>query len=224
MPYALLVIAVFLAAVFLLPRFVTANPSTVANGARRTLAGSVFAMSAFFALRGLLPIAIALFIAAVAIYGAQKGFGRAQKSTGQKSAVRTSILSMWLDHDSGGMDGEVIAGRHAGKTLSSMALPDLLELLGECITAKDQSETLMMTYLDRVHPDWRSHGAGQSGQAGSMSRADALDILGLKQDASEKEVRVAYLKMMKKHHPDNGGSAWFAARINEANQVLSGKK
>ena len=54
-----------------------------------------------------------------------------------------------------------------------------------------------------------------------MSRADALDVLGLKEGATEREIRAAYRRMMKKHHPDNGGSAYLAARINEANDVLT---
>ena len=56
-----------------------------------------------------------------------------------------------------------------------------------------------------------------------MSRAEALEILGLEDGATQEQVRKAYRTMMKKHHPDNGGSAWFAARINEANRTLTGK-
>jgi hypothetical protein len=224
MPYALLVITVFLAVVLLLPKLVMANPSTVAKGARKSLAGSLFAMSAFFALRGLLPVAISLFLAGLFVYGAQKSFGRTQKSSGQRSSVRTSMLNMWLDHDSGNMDGEVIAGALAGRQLSQLQLPDLRILLSECIAAKDQSEALIVAYLDRVHPDWRDAGTERAGGSESMSRADALDILGLKEGASEKDIHAAYRRMMKKHHPDNGGSAWLAARINEANQILTSEQ
>jgi curved DNA-binding protein CbpA len=53
-----------------------------------------------------------------------------------------------------------------------------------------------------------------------MSEAEALDVLGLEQGASEAAIRKAYRDLMKKHHPDQGGSAWYAARINEARNVL----
>ncbi len=53
-----------------------------------------------------------------------------------------------------------------------------------------------------------------------MSRQDALDVLGLEEGASEKDIRTAYRKLMKKHHPgpvvDQPG---LAARINEARNV-----
>ena len=224
MPYALLVVALFLVVVLVLPKLVHANPSSIATGARKTLAGSVFAMSAFFALRGLLPIAITLFIAAVAIYGAQRGFGRTGKrSEGQKSTVKTSVLSMWLDHDTGHMDAEVLSGQFAGRHLSELALADLLIVLQDCVEANDQSSEIMMSYLNRMHPDWRE-GAGVSSKSSDrMSRAEALEILGLEDGATQEQVRKAYRTMMKKHHPDNGGSAWFAARINEANRTLTDK-
>lgn len=226
MPYAIAAIAVFVAAVLLLPRLVNANPATIARASRRTTAGTVFAVAAFFALRGLLPVAIPLFLFGLFLLGAQRGFNRTNKSPGQKSSVRTSILDMWLNHDDGSMDGTILTGTYTGRHLSELDLADLLQLLGECVSTGDQSEALLMAYLDRIHPQWREQAgsAGGSQATGSMSREDALDILGLKEGAAEKDIRTAYRKMMKKHHPDNGGSAYLAARINEANDVLTDSK
>lgn len=225
MPYAIAAIAVFVAAALLLPRMVNANPATIARASRGTASGAVFAIAAFFALRGLLAVAIPLFLFGLFLLGAQRGFNRTNKSPGQKSSVRTSILEMWLNHDDGSMDGTVSTGRYTGRHLSELDLADLLQLLGECVSAGDQSEALLMAYLDRVHPQWREQaGSAGAAAAGSMSREDALDILGLKEGATEKDIRTAYRKMMKKHHPDSGGSAYLAARINEANDVLTDSK
>ena len=226
MPYAIAVIALFVIVALLLPRLVNANPATLARAGRGTISGVVFAMAAFFALRGILPVAIPLFLFGLFLLGAQRGFNRTSKSPGQRSSVRTSMLDMWLNHDDGNMDGTVLAGEFSGRQLSELELADLLRLLGECVSAGDQSEALLMAYLDRVHPEWREQAgsAGGSQAAGTMSREDALDILGLKEGASEKEIRAAYRRMMKKHHPDSGGSAYLAARINEANEILTGDK
>ncbi len=226
MPYAIVVIVLFVIVVLLLPRLVNANPATLARAGRGSISGVVFTMAAFFALRGLLPVAIPLFLFGLFLLGAQRGFNRTNKSPGQKSSVRTSVLDMWLNHDDGSMDGNVLAGQYTGRQLSELGLAELLQLLAECVSAGDQSEALLMAYLDRVHPQWRGQAgsAGGNPAAGSMSREDALDVLGLREGATENDIRTAYRRMMKKHHPDNGGSAYLAARINEANDVLTGGK
>ena len=56
----------------------------------------------------------------------------------------------------------------------------------------------------------------------AMSRAEALDILGLENGASEDEIEAAYKALIVKNHPDQGGTDWLAARINEARDILLG--
>ena len=56
----------------------------------------------------------------------------------------------------------------------------------------------------------------------AMSRAEALDILGLEEGASEDEIEAAYKGLIVKNHPDQGGTDWLAARLNEARDILLG--
>lgn len=77
---------------------------------------------------------------------------------------------------------------------------------------------------------WRGrHPAGRPSQgrpapAGPrMSRAEALQVLGLHEGATEAEIRAAWLRLMQGAHPDRGGSDWLAARINQARDVLLGR-
>ena len=52
------------------------------------------------------------------------------------------------------------------------------------------------------------------------TREDALEVLGLEDHASEKEIKAAYKKLMQKVHPDHEGSEWMAAKLNQAKEIL----
>jgi len=54
----------------------------------------------------------------------------------------------------------------------------------------------------------------------SLGRAEALRILGVDDNASPAEIQESYHRLMKMLHPDNGGSEYFAARLNHARDVL----
>lgn len=56
--------------------------------------------------------------------------------------------------------------------------------------------------------------------AGPMSRAEALEVLGLDDGADEATIEEAYKTLIKKNHPDQGGTDWIAARLNEARATL----
>ncbi len=152
--------------------------------------------------------------------------GGRRKTPGQQSRVRTSIFAMELDHDTGNFDGDVLSGAFKGRRLSEFSLEELVLLMDECILASDQSQALLEAYLDRMHPHWRE-GAPRDEKAtpptsGEMTRDEAYDILGLAAGASKREITAAHRRLMKKFHPDYGGSNYLAARINQAKDILLG--
>ena len=55
-----------------------------------------------------------------------------------------------------------------------------------------------------------------------MTKEEALDILGLKKGSSKEEILKSYHSLMKKNHPDHGGSDWITARLNKAKETLLG--
>ena len=71
-------------------------------------------------------------------------------------------------------------------------------------------------------------GTGQSAppprRVGPMRRAEALEVLGLADPVSDSDVRAAWVRLMRVAHPDGGGSDWLAARVNQAKDVLLGKR
>ncbi len=225
---------IFVALPLALIAFLKAQPAQMASGLRMVGGGLLLAIGTLLSTRGL-----ALLGGPLALFGMfmiAKGFGfnrstggmrRTRKSEGQASHVRTSVLDMQLDHDTGNMDGMVLSGAHSGRTLSDLEPAELMQVMEECVSAEDQSQALLEAYLDRHHPEWReATGRGDesapTGDSGPMSGAEALDILGLDENATEDDIRKAHRELMKKYHPDHGGSDYLAARINEAKETLLG--
>jgi hypothetical protein len=84
-------------------------------------------------------IALGLVGIALALLRPLIGAWRASPSPGATSEVRTDALAMTLDHDSGAMDGEVLAGRFAGSWLSELSAEDLQALLDEVEGDEDEA-------------------------------------------------------------------------------------
>lgn len=142
------------------------------------------------------------------------------------SEVETGWLRMRLDHDSGELDGEVLAGSCAGRRLGELSFGQLAALRDE-VRGDPRSLQLLEAWLARVHPDWRGRMAGEGAagraDAGAMTRDEALAVLGLEAGADAAAVKAAHRRLMMACHPDHGGSDWLAARINRAKDVLLGE-
>ena len=229
---------------------VRAEPRKLAMVIRKTGGVAALAIAGFLLMRGALPIAIPLAVFGLALVGGRnvlgfggRPFGSMRKSPGQKSHVRTDRLEMELDHDSGHMDGKCLSGRFAGRTLSSLSDREAMELLAELRSAGAREAALMEAYLDWRLPNWRDQSSAEAdwqphgfaeeerteaprsrAQANRMSVEEAYAVLGVDKTASEEEVKQAHRRLMMKMHPDQGGSTYLAARINEAKEVLLGER
>lgn len=62
--------------------------------------------------------------------------------------------------------------------------------------------------------------SGDDGNAGSMSEGEALEILGLSPGAQASEIDEAHRRMIRKVHPDQGGSNYLTIKVNEARETL----
>jgi DnaJ family protein C protein 19 len=66
-------------------------------------------------------------------------------------------------------------------------------------------------------------GVPPSRGAERMTRTEAYDVLGLAPGASKEQVLAEYRRLMKKVHPDQGGTTYLATRLNQAKDVLLGE-
>ena len=143
---------------------------------------------------------------------------------GRVSTVRSATIEMRLDHDSGAMTGVALAGAFAGRAIETLSRPDLMNLRAELLRDDPDGAALLETYLDRRFAGWREADQGQSqagrNVGGTMTRREAFETLGLEEGASPEEIIRAHRTLMKKLHPDRGGSTGLAARVNQAKDVL----
>lgn len=148
---------------------------------------------------------------------------RAQAGNGRHSTVTTRILSMYLNHESGTLSGEVLQGPFAQWRLDDMDRGQLEELRKYCLDEDPESVQLLDSYLEQRFPDIETDGGSTTADAvnsGSMNRREAMQILGVGDDASRDDIVAAHRKLMQKLHPDRGGSDYLAAKINEAKDFL----
>ncbi len=220
----------------LLQMYRAANPVLLARAIK--IVGGVIALviAAFVGFRGELAVAIPIGIFGAGLLGWSPfgagsfanigGFfsGLGSPSAGQSSQVRSQYLEMSLDHDSGQMAGRFVAGPNAGRMLDEFSLEQLTAMIP---TFDAESVTLLESYLDRRFPAWREHaernaagGQRRSAPAGKMTDEEAYQILGLQPGAGRDEIGRAHRALMKKLHPDQGGSTYLAARVNEAKDTL----
>jgi DnaJ domain len=210
--------------------FTKVSPQTAAVVLKTGGGIGALAIAGVLGARGRLDFAIPLGIAGLSLLGwlpwSIPSLGdRLRKSSGQVSRVRSAFLEMELDHDTGAMRGRILAGRHEGSQLDAL---DLATLTGFLTEIDEESRALLMAYLDRRSPSWRDHvqgdaatGPGRSAwSSGKMTEEEAYQILGVHPGASAEQIGRAHRSLMKKLHPDQGGSTYLAARVNEAKDVL----
>jgi hypothetical protein len=212
-----------------LSTYAKADPKAVARVLK--LSGGIVALAGalFLTARGQFGLAIPLGMVGAGLMGWVQlwpaGFGaRTRRSQGQISRVRSGFVEMELDHDTGQMQGRIVAGAHEGTSLDTLPVATLIALLADF---DEESRALLMAYLDRRDARWREHAHADSatGRAsppasGKMTQEEAYQILGLQPGASAEEIGRAHRSLMKKLHPDQGGSTYLAARVNEAKEVL----
>jgi hypothetical protein len=209
-------------------KYLQADPRKLAAVLKLSGGIALLVFAAFFAVRGQIGIAAPMAAVGLGLLGwlpfGPAGFGaRTRKSPGQVSRVRSAFLEMELDHDTGGMRGVILAGPREGTRLESLDIETLIGLMREI---DEESRALLAAYLDRRDAGWREHAqadaAAGRGAAprGPMTQEEAYEVLGLQPGAKAEDIVHAHRTLMKRIHPDQGGTNYLAARVNEAKDTL----
>lgn len=214
--------------------FVSTDPRTLVRLIRYGVGFILIGMGGVMALAGRWGLGLAMVAGGISAISLGRigpiDLGGHGRTPGTGSRVRSRYVRMKLDHDTGALSGEVTSGTFAGKSLDELGHADLLALRQE-VSGDGESLALVEAYLDRRMPGWRDDieeetaagaGAGGTADTGPMTRQQAYEILGLSSGAGKAEIRAAHRRLMKKVHPDQGGSTFLAAKINEAKDLLLG--
>jgi len=215
-----------------LSNFAHANPATLAKLLK--IVGGIVALgvAGLLAVRGRIDLALLVGSLGAWILGwSRLNFpnlgGRAQRAPDSTSRVRSRLIEMTLDHNTGEMEGSVLAGAFTGQQLGSLDAARLRNLLTECHAGDPDGVRLLEAYLDRRFPHWRADTRGEEqprpdahSAPGAMTPEEAYQILDIRPGATPDEIRQAHRTLMKKLHPDQGGSTYLAARVNQAKDIL----
>ena len=210
--------------------FMRANPGQIVSAAKIAAFVLILAAIMFLVLSGRWTWALFLLPTLVPWLLRLRTIGHLFKaargpSTGNASTVETNTLTMELDHDTGEMDGWIKAGAMEGRRLSDLDTVLLLDLYHYCCEHDGEAARLLEAYLDRtLGAEWREGSGAEDASPPpgnqDMTRQDAHSILGLEGEPSEDEIRAAHRRLMQTVHPDRGGNAYLAARVNAAKDYL----
>jgi hypothetical protein len=146
---------------------------------------------------------------------------------GQKfgpSTIKTSGLKVTFNFSNGEAEGEITAGPHAGRALSSLSEGELKAQLTYFQASDKQSALLLQAYLVRRGMGGFSHSRADSTQVTdtNLSTEEAWLILGLEPGADREAIISAHKRLIQKLHPDRGGNDYLAAKVNAARERLLG--
>ncbi len=218
----------FLALVIILSwtrKYMAPEASRIAGAGEKLVSAVVLAMALYYLFKGSVFLGLVLGSIALSRVGTQAFWWMFLPDL-PRPKFRTRYLDMQVDVKKGIFTGSVRSGSYAGRALDSFSKDELIALFSAFADDRESCE-LLAAYLDRRHPLWRENahanaGAGQAGSGAShtLSEEEAYEILGLQKGASVEEISEAYRRLMKGLHPDAGGSAWIATRINSARDRL----
>lgn len=223
-------LAILALLVWLANNFIKANPALLSRYGKKAGGALALVVGAVLLLKGRADIGIPLAVLGVWLLGLNLPIwpwyvpmGNGANTVGRTNRIETERT---LD---GRITGRLLDGKFKGQGLDALDFETLANRLIEFQRNDAKSARLLHVYLDSRFPGWRqatqgnAHaGQGRAASSAAITKEEAYEILGLQMGASEEEIRKAHRALMKKLHPDQGGSTYLATRVNLAKDVLLG--
>ena len=201
-------------------------PTIAAGTIEKIAAVAAVSMALAVLLRGNVWAALCLFGIGLWLLGRSTHKAPTHSRT-RVSRLRSAMIEMDYDQASGILYGRIIAGPNEGIALERLDATQCDDLYGVCRRDDPEGARLLEPYLDRRFAGWRQarHGDADPGEtrarhSSRMSEDEAYEVLGLHRGTTRDGIVRAHRLVMKKWHPDQGGTAELAARANEAKEVL----
>ena len=228
MPH-LIIVLIVLGLVFWGSKFLKGvAPAAQARLLRKGGGMAALVAAGFLLLRGQMEVALGLGGLAFYLLGfsGTPHWSGLFKSGGVAGAPAGGLRSAMVELAPDLVSGEVLAGSFEGARLGDLSREQCEALYQSCLREDAQGARLLEIYLGRRFPGWRGAGerdddARRRGGAGKMTEDEAYEVLGLAKGASGEDIARAHRALMKKLHPDQGGTTSLAARVNEARDILS---
>lgn len=233
--YFLIGLALLGAAIVFANWYANASPASAKLAVKIGLGLGGIMFFVFLLSRGGMPAIVSgLIMLAPFLLGIRRAIRRARATQGPTPGGQSTVASAWfdmtLDHDNGEISGRIRLGEHAGKHLDDLTEAELDELLAAC-RQDENSRRLLEAYLAKRFgysyeddqtdtSDSQSSSDRSANAASGMDVEEACKILGVPRDADAAEITSAHKRLIANSHPDKGGSAYLAAKINEARDVL----
>lgn len=200
------------------------SPAATRRLVRQVAGFAALGAAALFLVRGRIELAVLIGVGALWLLEGSAGLRQRAQALRARYDPRR-LTGGTIRFDASG-EGIALVGPYAGQPLGAIPLPGLLALFGR----EPGTARRLEAYLDRRHPGWRVDAqadadarARRAPNPGAMSEQEAYEILGLERGASLEQVRTAHRTLMKRLHPDQGGTAEQAARVNAARDRLNNR-
>ena len=132
---------------------------------------------------------------------------------------KTDYLQIKLNLSTGVLSGVILQGPFQGERMETLSTKQQQEL-ADFYQNKDKKSYYLVLAILKKNDQTDNYASQEKTNINNITKADALEILGLEGDPDKKTIIKAHRQLMLKIHPDRGGNDFLAAQVNLAKEVL----